>query len=205
MAPQEYDYANPDQSGPNAGYMRFDPDPVVRQQQDDEIQKNLTAGARGLGEIVVGGVTDNAALARKGAMRYAEATGVVDPRTVQVILGAYTWLASGAGMKPANAAPRTGGGPKTASTVDDILAGAKPGRATKGRSTQFERPGGFDQAAADFDALGLENVQGLEGGGRMGTLPDGRRVIVRPNSSQGSPTLEIQAGKNKIKVRYGDE
>jgi len=37
-----------------------------------------------------------------------------------------------------------------------------------------------------------------------GELPDGRRVNVRDHSSDGRPTLEVQEGKNRIKVRYGE-
>jgi RHS repeat-associated protein len=93
----------------------------------------------------------------------------------------------------------------TTATVDDILKGATPGRATKGRTTQFEKSGGLAQANKDFDALGVSNVRSLHGGGRIGTLPDGRTVIVRPSSSAGGrPTLEIQRGQARIKVRFGD-
>jgi RHS repeat-associated protein len=98
----------------------------------------------------------------------------------------------------------TSGSQRQPSTVDEVLANSRPGRATKGRTSQFERSGGFDQANADFDALSPTGVREIGGGGRLGTLPDGRTVIVRQNSSQGSPTLEVQAGKNKIKVRYDD-
>ena len=38
-----------------------------------------------------------------------------------------------------------------------------------------------------------------------GELPDGRKVNVRDHSSDGRPTLEVQEGKNRIKVRYGKE
>ena len=37
-----------------------------------------------------------------------------------------------------------------------------------------------------------------------GELPDGRKVNVRDHSSDGRPTLEVQEGKNRIKVRYGE-
>jgi RHS repeat-associated protein len=83
------------------------------------------------------------------------------------------------------------------------VPGATPGRETKGRSTQWGKPGGMAEADADFDALGPTGVRSLPNGGRVGTLPDGRTVIVRPVSSDGRPTLEIQDGKNKDKVRYG--
>lgn len=77
-----------------------------------------------------------------------------------------------------------------------------PGRKTKGRTKQFEKPGNFDTANDDFDDLNPTDVVDLPGGGRRGTLPDGRSVNVRPNSSDGRPTIEIQNGKNKVKVRY---
>jgi hypothetical protein len=38
--------------------------------------------------------------------------------------------------------------------------------------------------------------------GRSGTLPDGRKINVRGKSSDGRPTLEIQDGKRRDKVRY---
>lgn len=94
--------------------------------------------------------------------------------------------------------------PRAAAAVDDILSGSKPGRPTKGHTTQFERPGGFGKASNDFDSLGLSNVKGIPGGGRVGQLPDGRTVVVRPSSKGGPPTLEIQSGKNRIKIRFGD-
>lgn len=97
-----------------------------------------------------------------------------------------------------------GGGGSAKNTVDDILEGTTPGPKTKGRTTQVEKPGGFDQANKDFDALGLSDVRPIDGGGRVGKLPDGRTVIVRPQSTHGAPTLEVQAGKNKIKIRYMD-
>jgi RHS repeat-associated protein len=83
------------------------------------------------------------------------------------------------------------------------IPGATPGRETKGRSKQFDKPGDFETANDDFDNLNPAGVRDLENGGRAGTLPDGRTVVVRPTSSDGRPTVEIQSGKNRIKVRYG--
>lgn len=80
---------------------------------------------------------------------------------------------------------------------------ATPGRETKGRTTQWEKDGGMDEANEDFDRLGPDNVRELQNGGRVGTLPDGKIIVVRPDSPDGRPTLEIQSGKKKDKVRCG--
>lgn len=80
---------------------------------------------------------------------------------------------------------------------------ATPGRETRGRTTPWEKDGGQGQADRDFDGLGPKDVQPLPDGGRRGTLPDGRNVNVRPDSTDGRPTVEIQGpGKNRDKVRY---
>ena len=86
------------------------------------------------------------------------------------------------------------------------ISGATPGEKTKGRTKNFDKEGGFDQANKDFNDLNPENVRDITdskgGKGRTGVLPDGRKINVRPNSSDNRPTIEIQRGKNKIKVRY---
>ncbi|WP_308365247.1 MULTISPECIES: RHS repeat-associated core domain-containing protein [unclassified Microbulbifer] len=92
--------------------------------------------------------------------------------------------------------------------VDKVLEGASPGEKTKGRTTNWDKPGGIDQANGDFDSLvpeGAKEITDSKGGkGRTGETADGKKVNVRPNSSDGRPTVEIQDGKNKIKVRYND-
>jgi len=77
------------------------------------------------------------------------------------------------------------------------------GKKTKGKSTQYNKSGGYNSANKDFDSLGLSNVKKIEGG-RVGKLKDGRTVVVRKKSSEGHPTLEIQDGKRRIKIRYYD-
>jgi RHS repeat-associated protein len=84
---------------------------------------------------------------------------------------------------------------------DPPVPGATPGRETKGRTEQWEKSGGQAEADKDFDNLQPKDVRPIPGG-RTGTLPDGRSANVRGNSSDGRPTLEIQDGKNSIKVRY---
>ncbi len=83
---------------------------------------------------------------------------------------------------------------------------------TGGRTTQFQKTGGFDQANADFDALDLSNIREINipggGTGRVGELPDGTKVVVRSRSSENrsgftsQPTLEIQYPDGSTKIRY---
>ncbi|MES9867176.1 MAG: RHS repeat-associated core domain-containing protein [Candidatus Thiodiazotropha sp. LLP2] len=93
--------------------------------------------------------------------------------------------------------------------VDDVLVGASPGDETKGRTANWDKPGGMDQADNDFDKLVPNGAKPIDDSGdrsrgRKGVMEDGRKVNVRPNSSDGRPTLEIQNGKNRTKVRYND-
>lgn len=87
-------------------------------------------------------------------------------------------------------------------TKEEILKGAKPGKVSSSR--QYGKPGGFGQANKDFDALTRGGkIQERGGGLRTAEMPDGSKVIVRPNSSGGQPTLEIQPLSGKtIKIRY---
>ena len=81
------------------------------------------------------------------------------------------------------------------------VPGATPGQTTRGPSQQWEESGGKAEADKDFDSLGPKDVKPIPGG-RTGTLPDGRSVNVRDQSTDGRPTLEIQDGADRIKVRY---
>ena len=92
---------------------------------------------------------------------------------------------------------------KGTSSVDDLIKNSKPGRGTKGRTKQFDRSGGLDQANKDFDSLNPSGVKDIPGG-RTGTLSDGSKVNVRNTSTDGRPTLEIQRGKNKTKFRFDE-
>lgn len=51
----------------------------------------------------------------------------------------------------------------------------------------------------DFNDLGAENVKDIPSG-KTGTLPDGRKINVRNDSSDGRPTLEIQDPRDPIKI-----
>ncbi|WP_245483675.1 hemagglutinin repeat-containing protein [Rhizobium ruizarguesonis] len=88
------------------------------------------------------------------------------------------------------------------SGVSPPVPDAKPGNQTKGRSELWEKPGGLPEAEKDFNDINPSNVKIYPNGTKVGQLPNGDTVIVRPISSDGRPTLEIQRGKKKIKVRY---
>lgn len=68
------------------------------------------------------------------------------------------------------------------STMDDILEGTSLFKQSK--STQYIKPGGFDQANLDFNALTRGLAVTERGGGlRTATLSNGTKVNVRPFSS----------------------
>jgi RHS repeat-associated protein len=99
-------------------------------------------------------------------------------------------------------AESTGQGGDAPASVDDILKDATPGRETMGRAKLYDKVGGEAQANGDFDSLGPTNVKDRGNGLRTGELPGGRKINVRPTSTDGRPTVEIQQGKNSIKIRY---
>lgn len=87
-------------------------------------------------------------------------------------------------------------------TLKYILQHAKPGRETKGQSTQFEKPGGYNEAVEDFEKLKPSDIKNLEKNKKIGTLTDGRIINIRKESSDERPTLEIY--NPIIKIRYGN-
>lgn len=94
------------------------------------------------------------------------------------------------------------------SRINDILQDAKPGRSTKGHTTQWEKPGSYNDAVNDFNQMNPSDVRTFDvsagGKGQIGTLSDGSTIIARPTSSEGSATLEIQSSSSKAvtKIRY---
>lgn len=98
-------------------------------------------------------------------------------------------------------------------TLVAIMHESKPMDPTKGLTTQYKRPGGYEHALQDFDALRPQNVKDITNNrsntGKVGQLPDGRMVNVRMKSSiRCYPTLEIQNRrpyKDTIKFRYSSE
>lgn len=76
---------------------------------------------------------------------------------------------------------------------------------SRGLREYREISGGFERANEIFDSLDLENVRPLNNPrleGRIGILSDGRKIIVRSDSTSAGPTLEIQNAKGKIKDKF---
>jgi RHS repeat-associated protein len=83
----------------------------------------------------------------------------------------------------------------------------KPAVQTRtGNFEQFTKGGGFAQANADFDNITSEfwrPVRDQGNGIRSSSLPNGGSVSVRPTSSDGTPTVQINIpGRMAIKIRY---
>ena len=149
---------------------------------------DLSVLAAGLSVALAGGDVDVGAGAAENAVRHNALGGLV--KVIQA-LEQYVKKKSLA---------------KKERSVDDIISGSKPGRPTKGKTTQYERAGDFDQANRDFDSLGVKNVKDINtayGPSRSSNLSDGRKVTVRPGSTDGHPTLEIRR-PNKVgqEIRY---
>lgn len=62
---------------------------------------------------------------------------------------------------------------------------------TKGKTTNYVKPGGVEGAVEEFDSLNPTNVKEIPGS-KSGTLPDGSKVNVRHNISDNRPTPEDQ-------------
>ena len=91
-------------------------------------------------------------------------------------------------------------------TVEELINTSAQGRTTKGRTTQYERVGNYENAVDDFNSLNPQNIRELSNGkGYVGELSDGRVINVRNISSEGSPTIEIQNGKSKTKFRHKEQ
>lgn len=90
--------------------------------------------------------------------------------------------------------------------VDGVLKGKTKDRKTGGDTHVYEGSGGKRAADGDFNRLNQGKATTYSNGTKVGQLPDGTKINVRPGSSSISgnkPTLEIQGkGKHKIKIRY---
>lgn len=90
----------------------------------------------------------------------------------------------------------------TKAAIDKLLDGATDRKV--GKTIQVNKPGGLDGANNDFDeAVGNATIKDHGAGIRSSTLPDGSTISVRPNSTEGSPTIQIDplSGKS-IKIRF---
>jgi RHS repeat-associated protein len=186
----EYAYSNP--------YRFFDPDGRCNASRIDTAPGSICGGSGGrLGAAAEAIAARKQHVARElssAANSVGNAISAAAPQAISLLR--YTSLGLLAGILMSEGADAPEG-------KEPPVPGATPGRETKGRTTQWEKPGGIDQANDDFDAKGPGDIVPLPGGGRRGTLPDGRKIIVRPDSTDGRPTLEIQDGKSRDKVRYG--
>lgn len=85
--------------------------------------------------------------------------------------------------------------------VKDVLKGKSKERTTKGKTDIYNGKGGKAQADRDFNKLNKGKVEKKSNGTKVGQLPDGTKINVRSNSTDGRPTLKIQY-KRPIKIRY---
>jgi hypothetical protein len=88
-------------------------------------------------------------------------------------------------------------------SIDKIFIGAI--KESSGKSLQYIKNGGFNQAKRDFNNLKLNKIESINtpyGNGMKGLMDDGTRVSIRPGSSGGMPTLQMSRGGKNIKIRY---
>ena len=95
---------------------------------------------------------------------------------------------------------------ETEERVKEVLKGKTKDRKTGGDTHVYKGSGGKRAAERDFNKLNQGKTTTYSNGTKVGQLPDGTKINVRPGSSNVSgnkPTLEIQGkGKHKIKIRY---
>jgi RHS repeat-associated protein len=79
--------------------------------------------------------------------------------------------------------------------------------AQSGKTTIIEKPGDINTAENEFLNLNPVNIKTDPKNGTIyGNLPDGGTANVRPQSTDGRPTLEIQhPNGDTTKIRYGDK
>ncbi|WP_242237144.1 DUF6531 domain-containing protein [Streptococcus acidominimus] len=136
------------------------------------------------------------------------ASSFVDNVAANAIIGLVGKAISNiAGAKVGNAVDEVGNSGKILTTkeiVDDFVKDLDDITSQGSLAKNFQSSGGFEQAMKDFESLNLDNVKVIStagGSGKVGTLPDGTKVVVRPISRDGTPTLEFQF-KVPYKVRY---
>ena len=89
--------------------------------------------------------------------------------------------------------------------VEEVLKDAQHTNDTKNgtkKTKHYKRKGELPMAHEDYGRTKAAKLREITDG-EVGVLPDGQRVIVRKESDQGDPTLEIQLNNgHKIKIRY---
>jgi hypothetical protein len=88
--------------------------------------------------------------------------------------------------------------------IKGLLDGTTPMPDRSSNVKHSTKEGDFGTAQKDWDALPGDQTSTGRDGLKVKTMPDGRKAIVRPGSSEGSPTLEIQRsdGDPTHKIRY---
>ncbi|MHB8912066.1 MAG: RHS repeat-associated core domain-containing protein [Lysobacter sp.] len=89
--------------------------------------------------------------------------------------------------------------------VDGLIkTGTKEGESS---TTKISRPGGEEARNKEYSDLGLNDVKDKGNGVKVGETDSGRRVVSRPSTEDGRPTIEIQRpdGKSTEKIRYDDK
>ena len=90
--------------------------------------------------------------------------------------------------------------------VKDLIKDAKDTTNRTGIAKNYEKTGGYEKAMEDFNRLNPQNVKDIQtqyGPGKVGSLKNGGRVVVRHGSKTGGSTLEIVISNSKIyKIRY---
>lgn len=114
--------------------------------------------------------------------------------SVDVIVSLFNQLASDAEAEAEE---------ETERRIDDVLDDKTKDHDTMGNTHIYDGEGGYEAAEEDFNKLNEGEVTEYANGTKVGHLPDGTTINVRPQSSDGRPTLEIQgSGQHKIKIRY---
>ena len=85
---------------------------------------------------------------------------------------------------------------------DDLLKRAtKTPKQGSGKVVNHTLKGNFNTANKSFDALKPKNIITKSNGDRIGTLSDGRQIIVRPKSKTGPATLEVHTKNIHGKIK----
>ena len=87
-----------------------------------------------------------------------------------------------------------------ACTLEEVLADATETTNVKGRTRNFEKTGGYNQALSDFENLNQSasrTIQTKYGDGKQG-IYNGSNLVLRPGSRTGGITLEVQISSRKI-------